>query len=456
MGGFEYKSIYCGMKQLIRRILREHTRENGERFIWTKEEIQKVANQFEYPNDFKKNQPVAYRRAIENGWLQDVTAHMKRKREDWTKEKLSNLISKYGKLSDFRKNEPKAYSVIKFHKWYDLLSNLEREKIDWTYEMVKDVAQKYQNLKDFYTYDKKAYESAITNGWFEDITSHMKRRKFTRTIEDIKKIASQYEYLKDFYKNHPTEYNYAKHNGWLDDVIQNLKRLGNITKRAVYVWEFPDKSVYIGLTLDLKRRGGEHMEKDGASAVSKHILKTNTLPVQKIISDDYVGAEDAINLERCTIEKYRIDGWNILNRAKAGGLGCMPRIWTKERVAQEALKYDNSKDFKEKSKGAYSAAQKNKWLKDLTKHFKRLKRMGIYTSLSDDEIHSIAKKFKYSTDFISAFPSAYNEAKKRGIFDKITSHMTRKPGAGLHMKGRKHSDETRKKMSQTHKKRFNS
>ncbi len=445
------------MKELIRHILREHTREIEERFIWTKEEIQKVANEYEYPNDFKKNQPVAYSRAIKNGWIKDVTAHMKRKSEDWTKEKLSDLISKYSNLSDFRKNEPNAYGSIKYNKWYDLLSNLERGQIDWTYKMVQDIADKYDNVKDFYSKDKKAYNAAASNGWLPTVTSHMIRKKRDNwTKEEIINLASKYTFLKDFYTLEKNAYAAAKNNGWLDELLMNLKRLGNLTKRAVYVWEFPDKSVYVGLTLDLRRREAEHMDKEGASAVSKHIVKTNTLPKQKLISDEYVDAEDAINLERCTIENYRHDGWNILNKLKGGGLGCRSRIWTKEKVAQEALKYDNSKDFKEKSKGAYKAAVGNKWLEELTKHFKKLKRVGYYTSFTDDEIHSIAKKFEHSTEFITAFPSVYNEAKKRGIFDKITSHMTLKRGAGLHMKGKKHSDETRKKMSQTHKQRFNS
>lgn len=46
--------------------------------------------------------------------------------------------------------------------------------------------------------------------------------------------------------------------------------------------------------------------------------------------------------------------------------------WTFYKVKEEAMKYNNSKEFKFNSYSAYSTAVSKKWLKDITSHFKLL------------------------------------------------------------------------------------
>jgi hypothetical protein len=43
--------------------------------------------------------------------------------------------------------------------------------------------------------------------------------------------------------------------------------------------------------------------------------------------------------------------------------------WTFDKVKEEAVKYNNSKEFKLNSYSAYSTAVSKKWLKDITSHF---------------------------------------------------------------------------------------
>ncbi len=153
-----------------------------------------------------------------------------------------------------------------------------------------------------------------------------------------------------------------------------MEYLGNLFKRLVYVYEFPDKSVYVGLTMNKSERDRTHKKEGSKSAVLKHIKETGFNPEYKVISDDYIDASDAQNLENCTIEKYRNEGWNILNKAKAGGLGgrCLVN-WTLEKTQIEALKYDTLTKFADGSRTAFNTAKRNGWLPEITKHMRVLK-----------------------------------------------------------------------------------
>jgi hypothetical protein len=150
--------------------------------------------------------------------------------------------------------------------------------------------------------------------------------------------------------------------------------------------------------------------------------------------------------------------------------------WSKERVTKEALKYSKKSDFRENSAGAYDAAIKNKWidevcghmeifkhsysLEQITKLFsscknkkearekdynayvharnngwgeivffhmpKKIDKSGTnspFYKWTDEELEKIALKYKSRVDFSEFNCKVYRAAYKRGILDKICSHM---------------------------------
>ena len=50
------------------------------------------------------------------------------------------------------------------------------------------------------------------------------------------------------YRDNSYSYRIALKNEWLDDICSHMKVIGNLHKRCIYVFEFSDKSVYVGLT----------------------------------------------------------------------------------------------------------------------------------------------------------------------------------------------------------------
>lgn len=139
------------------------------------------------------------------------------------------------------------------------------------------------------------------------------------------------EYLIAEAKKYPNKRELRKRAYWLLTAIRSHKLqkqayehmdvLGNRRYRMIYAYEFPDHSVYVGLTFDYNKRDKEHKIQPG-SAVKKYMKRTGLTPVHKSLTG-YVPVKDAQRLEGEYVEKYHSNGWKILNIAKTGGAGAI-------------------------------------------------------------------------------------------------------------------------------------
>ena len=402
------------MKQLIRNILREHTREISEqREKWDEDRLRKLTSEYDNLTDFLKNEKKASHALRRLGLYDDLTSHMGRQTKSYTEDEIEKEARKYTNQADFAKGSPNYYNAFKQRKLQSKFRNfLPTKNKKWTDEMLEKEASKYNNMIDFLNNSQSAYKTAYDRGILDDITKHIPKTKiwtydeakneaqkyntfaefvknspayyqsrsngwikdfqefldtknFRWTKELIQKEADKYKTRIDFKNNSPRAYSAAHEHGWIDDVTKNMIQLGHLYKRMVYAYEFSDNSVYIGLTLNKEKRHLSHNDLVKVSSpVAKHILKTKLTPEYKVISD-YIDAKDAQDLENCTIESYKQEGWNVLNSHKGGGLGACRRFWTKEMAQIEADKYNTRGEFKKGSKNAYQAAQKYGWLDEL-------------------------------------------------------------------------------------------
>lgn len=412
------------MKELIRHILREHNREISEQRKpkWSKEIIQKIADKYEYPNEFKKNDNSAWQAAKYNGWYDEVTAHMGKKLKSWDKDSVMDLAKNYTKMNDFIKNHPQAYSAARGRGWIEDVQKIMTPAYEkWDKDRVFQEALKYQTKNDFRNNSKKAYDAAILHGWYDEVTAHMNPLLTMWTKDKVRDEALKYKHRSDFQQGSPNAYQAANSHGWMDDVSSHMEFKGTYFKRLVYVYEFSDNTVYVGLTLNKTDRDRSH-RKEGKSSVYKHIMDTGLEPEYKIISDDYIDAKDAQNLENCTIEEYKSKGWKVLNKAKAGGLGgsCLTK-WTKDMAHNESLKYDTITKFMTNSRSAYNVSKRNGWIPEITKHMKQMKVkrtpellydiMGNYTTIND-----------FRRDDVNSFQAAYRLLgydKIKSFYDKL-------------------------------------
>lgn len=307
----------------------------------------------------------------------------------------------------------------------DLIRYILREEINKiSPEAIIQIALQYNTRKDFREGSPKAYRKAIQYDLFGNGINHLGKtiKRLPAgywTYDKVKDEASKYLSRRDFEKGSVNAYRASKQHGWYHDVTSHMDYLGSLFRRAVYAWEFPNNTVYIGLTDDTERREGEHLDPEGKTAVSRFIKKTNLAPTLKLISD-YTDVKDAQNIEKCSVDLYKSTGWEVLNKVKTGGLGACKRIWTKESVEKEAKKYTTRSDFKKGNRSAYVIAVREGWMDDVTKHM-------IYKQIqwTEDMVRNIISKYNSLTEFLKKEPKAATAARNMGIYNDIIKDMER-------------------------------
>jgi predicted GIY-YIG superfamily endonuclease len=211
------------------------------------------------------------------------------------------------------------------------------EQKKWNEDAISKEASNYNSKTEFARKSPGAYDAAKRLGIFDLVTSHMETKQIKWTKDMIEKEAKKYRTKSEFVKNSPKAADRARYHKIWDEVTKDMDIIGDAFKRLVYVYEFPDKVAYVGLTHDKAERDAQHRL---SGRIADYIKKTGLQPNLKIISDDYINASDAQNLENCTIELYKKNGWVLLNKGKAGSLGMCRVMWTKERVKLEISKYE--------------------------------------------------------------------------------------------------------------------
>lgn len=105
-------------------------------------------------------------------------------------------------------------------------------------------------------------------------------------------------------------------------------------------------------------------------------------------------------------------------------LGWAPRArWankSNDDLAAEAKRYKSRNEFNLKSSTAYTEAKRRGIFEEICKHMAPIKK---WKDATDAEIAQKAKKYKLRSVFIFHNQGAYNEAKRRGIYEEICKHM---------------------------------
>jgi len=368
------------MKELIKTVLKNFISEQQQK--WTKNMLSDEASKYNSRVEFRNGSTNAYRAALridkkEPGFFDDITKHMNilwQKKWDW--ERIFNEAKKFKTKLEFKKNAINAYNAAYDHGYMEKLTNM----LNWP----------------------------TPNSW---------------TKENVEQVAKQYTTKVDFQKNEPSAYQMAWRNKWIDDVTKHMIPVGNLVKRMIYAWEFPNKTVYVGLTGNIKNRSWAHLNQP-KSPVFRYMESTGLKPKMVEITNKYIDVADAQAEEENTKLKYIENGWEVLNKAKTGALGGSIVKWTPEEIENESKKYTTRVDFIKNSPGAYNAAKK----------------MGIYDKISShmdwiggiqwtyDMLKKEAEKYKTRSEFVKGNKNAYGAARKKGILDDITKHMVWKGG----------------------------
>lgn len=192
-------------------------------------------------------------------------------------------------------------------------------------------------------------------------------------------------------------------------------------KRLIYSFEFSDNSVYIGLTSNPKKRKTQHLNSKNNTTVFRHFTKTKLLPTF-LIKSKFLNEKLAAFNEMKILEKYKRNGWKILNLNKTGSLGGRSELfWTKKRVLINAKKFLSKSEWSLKSSGAYDAALKKGWHRLATRHMKRPVNCRLKWTLLLCQKES--KKYKTRSEWKSKSYGSYQAAQTYGWLNKCSNHM---------------------------------
>lgn len=346
---------------------------------WTYDACYEEARKYETKSAFSKNCASAYGKALEKGWINDYTWFKEINHKPYTYEEVYQIALNYKYKIDFSKEKPGAYQTankkgwMKTFDWFldgnERASNARRK---WNYDTCYEESKKYKTRGQFQDAKNGAYQVARENGW-----------------------------LKEYY--------------WLKDKRFDIF-VGKID--SVYSYEFTEfNSVYIGRTLikQQKTRDYQHIfYKDTVSDFAKE--KNVPVPPMKILEIDLT-LDEGCQKEEEWVERYKLEGWNILNKVKAGSIGGLAQKKSKynyEKCYLAALKCTTRGEFYNKYNGEYQYSCKKKWLDE----FYWLE--GGKHLLNYEDCYNEAKKYETIAEFRKNALTVYNSAYNKGWLNDFT------------------------------------
>ena len=240
-----------------------------------------------------------------------------------------------------------------------------------TIDEIINSAKQCNTLKEFYTNYNGYYSSAIKLGILDKLNLKTERI-YKHSLESTKFLALNCKSKSEFKKKYPGAYKSAIKNKWIDDFnwLNSSSYIEDPLNKIhfVYVYEFKE-AIYVGRTNNTTRRDRDHRKEHlHKNKIEKSIvLKYSELvnePIPKIrILESNLTLQESRKQEDYWVKWYKINTNKlILNKGVtgefSGSVGSLSKIWTKERILEEAKKYDSIKDFSMNNGSAYNASRK--------------------------------------------------------------------------------------------------
>lgn len=292
-----------------------------------KENVDAVARQCETRTEFAKRFVQAYYYARKNDWLKDYT-------------------------------------------WFvDGIQKAAKEKTKWNYETTCAAAKECSTITEFANKYPTAYQFALDNNLIDEwFTRKQKPSGFWKNYNNCYEAAMQCKIRGEFEKKYPAAYRHSIKNGWIDDYYW-FERVGKpyVDRiHLVYCYFFNDQhTIYVGRTYKPQKRHYDHSNTD--CPVNRFAKSHNVNVPQMTILEKELTWEESLIYEDLYVEQYKIDGWNLINKAKtglkSGGLGTFGHNkYTYKQCWDCARKYNKKSDFFKNDRQIYNYAYKHKWL----------------------------------------------------------------------------------------------
>jgi len=288
------------------------------------------------------------------------------------KEQCRLAASKYQYISEFRANEPRMYSKAYGQHWLKEFFPCRKARTSkYTKDYCRELAAKCRTRREFRDKYNTAYHMSYENGWLDDLglpDRNTTNRMAHRVISDEEVIACarKYDTISQFRHRDASMYGIAVKRKmlsmftWLD----YNPEITNGFYDNVYVYEFPDfKVAYVGRTVNPRLRDWNH-RKSGDVVYDYAVAAGVDVPNPKYIHTN-ITLNDGRIKEGEVMKQYIDDGWTLLNRQRAGGIGNLRRV-SKKQLLDIARQYEYVSDLTKEKPGVYKALSKYGWLIECT------------------------------------------------------------------------------------------
>ncbi len=289
----------------------------------------------------------------------------------------------------------------------------------WNYEATYLKAKEFETSKEFRTKAKSAYSSASRNGWLKDYTWLKKERKDSGYWLDYKhcrEAAKQCKTRTEFGDRFPGAYHNCCKNNWLDTftwLIDKRIDFENGKIDSVYVYIFKEfRSIYVGRTLCQRQKERDKAHRSENTSVSNFAKEHGVEIPEPIYLENGITLKEGVEKEKFYIEKYKNEGWNLINKMPGGGIGGLAKgKWTYKKVKEEAMKYTTITDFGKYGGFACTKAYLMGWIDDFTwlEYPRKKSNYWNYGTCYEE-----AKKYRNRSEFQNKASGAFNIAKRNG------------------------------------------
>jgi predicted GIY-YIG superfamily endonuclease len=281
-----------------------------------------------------------------------------------------------------------------------------------TVDFCLNEAKKYSSRGDLAEKDQAVYNKLRDLKLLNTVFPFKYRENFDYSFEDCKRLASECETRNEFKHKYMGAWNKARHQGWMEEICQRMTRVGTLKKRLIYVYEFPNNVVYIGLTYDIKKRHKGHLKK---GVVYNHSQLINQVVTPKLLTD-YIDVNEAIEMETKLIIDYTNKGYTVLNKSNGGELGSIPlNKRNKEEVLYFATLCKSREDFKLIYPNHHAQARRDKYYDEVCSLLP-----AIPKTRTKEEIKKIVDSCETYKDFFKNYPNDYNYALRHNWIEELT------------------------------------
>jgi len=204
---------------------------NNERI--TKKLCAEEALKYNYRWEFGQSCPTHYAKSIKRGWIDEICSHMDNKLESWDEEKIREtaMNCECKTITEFWNKYKGAVGAAQRLGIYEEIKEYFewRGGISWTKDQIHQIAKKYISRKKFIKENKNMTVYAQRKGWYDEITSHMGYAKHGKkwTKEEVHQEALKYNTRTEWARACDTKginpaYQSALHNGWIDEVTTHM------------------------------------------------------------------------------------------------------------------------------------------------------------------------------------------------------------------------------------------